>query len=278
MTNRLSLVFLSILQFITSGISGYAQEIAHVAEVKASSFIVEHTYNFDRYHPLQALDQGEEADRTAWNEAVPGPGINEWFEIDFTDMVTADKIYIQPGYYDPAWYHANNRIKRLVVSLDSQTRDTVFPDGMEWKAIDLGKEVSFKHIRFTIKDIYKGSSYNDTCISRISFSLHDKPVALDLSRPLENMRREWLSRIRTSPSPAGMILGRMVDMGIYAGDVHYFFKDGIYVTSVIQNVPGSVTESDPLGRMIIIGSLAYASSPMPVGHRQLTFSLHPSFS
>jgi hypothetical protein len=198
---------------------------AAVAEVKASSFVVESVLAYGRYHPLMAID-GDPA--TAWNEAAKGPGLGEWIEIAFDTPITADAIHLMPGYYATQWYQKNNRIKSLEIALDGKTIQAELTDGMDEKTIKLEKETTFSRIRLMIKDIYKGTAYDDTCLAEISFWLHKRKIELAIDAPKVKLAEDdRQAQIASMDTPSGK---KIIYLGLMGGgDEEYFFMDGVYV-------------------------------------------------
>ncbi|MCL6592295.1 MAG: hypothetical protein K6U80_20410 [Firmicutes bacterium] len=129
---------------------------------------------------------------TAWVEGAKGNGIGEWvkFHIDastsFPDAVTnnpfsLDEIGVLPGYAKSLkTWSENNRVKKLLVvayspklaqnewvvyrlNLKDENKLQIFtiPEDKIGYSIQIMK----KDIWIKIEDIYKGTKYDDTCIS-----------------------------------------------------------------------------------------------------------------
>ena len=102
---------------------------------------------------------------TPWCEGREGYGVNEWFQKTF--FHEGDKIVILNGYVDPNhsdYYYKNGRIKDISVTTEKGTSDVVLKDIPQIQVIDLDKYTSGE-IRLTIKSVYEGSKYKDTCLS-----------------------------------------------------------------------------------------------------------------
>lgn len=109
---------------------------------------------------------------TPW---VPGKennssGIDEYLEIEFTEP--KDNIVVLNGYVDLEkryLYKANNRVKTAIItSLDEENPFEIeyeFEDYVHFSEIDFPCEVS--KVRFTIKEVYKGEKWDDTCITAV---------------------------------------------------------------------------------------------------------------
>ena len=131
---------------------------------------------------------------TAWVEGVDGDGIGEWIKISIdaytvlseitTTPFEISKIAIIPGYgkSEKTWVE-NNRVKKLMLVI--HTPPKVIPKENEWVVIRLNLEDENKFQIFSIpveltaanvypmrkavwlkiEEVYKGTKYEDTCIS-----------------------------------------------------------------------------------------------------------------
>ena len=106
-----------------------------------------------------------------WVEGKKGDGIEESFEFDInypTRGLPLD-IRILNGYVDPLKPHLfkeNNRIKKALLETDTGIKkEFEFRDEVEFTQIILPSDV--KHIKLTILEVYKGTKYQDTCITSV---------------------------------------------------------------------------------------------------------------
>ncbi|MDD6487077.1 MAG: hypothetical protein PUF61_09045 [Spirochaetales bacterium] len=106
-----------------------------------------------------------------WVEGKKGDGIGESFEFDTTypkGGLPLD-VRILNGYVDPLKPHLfkeNNRIKKALLETDTGIKKEVeFRDEVEFTQIILPSDV--KHIKLTILEVYKGTKYQDTCITAV---------------------------------------------------------------------------------------------------------------
>ncbi|MBQ0002846.1 MAG: hypothetical protein KBT21_04855 [Treponema sp.] len=103
-----------------------------------------------------------------WVEGASDSGIGESILVEFTQDMYG--ISILNGYADinrMKFYKENSRVKTLLVEdLQNGTSQTVnFEDCVYFNYINFSKPTS--KIKLTIKDVYSGSKYSDTCISAI---------------------------------------------------------------------------------------------------------------
>jgi hypothetical protein len=107
---------------------------------------------------------------SCWAEGVAGNGEGEWLEINAKVPVLLDTVQITNGLaVSDALFRANNRIKKLDLSVNGGDPITVqLPDQMDPFSIKLPetKEV-VRSIRLTIREVYPGTKYQDTCITRV---------------------------------------------------------------------------------------------------------------
>lgn len=106
-----------------------------------------------------------------WVEGKKGDGIGESFEFDINypkGGLPLD-IRILNGYVDPLKPHLfkeNNRIKKALLETDTGIKkEFEFRDEVEFTQIILPSDV--KHIKLTILEVYKGTKYQDTCITSV---------------------------------------------------------------------------------------------------------------
>jgi hypothetical protein len=125
---------------------------------------------------------------TAWAEGAKGPGIGEYIEITFEKGFDVACIAAINGYSKNAeTYYNNNRIKDLQIdyvgrdgkSINHNSTIVSFKDlpyskinGENFAKMlsvigDFGDGESFKKIRLTIKSVYPGKKFNDTCLSEL---------------------------------------------------------------------------------------------------------------
>lgn len=107
---------------------------------------------------------------TAWIEGAKGDGVGESLLLTLNKPTKVSQVGIMGGYgKSKNIYFANNRVAELkVVINDSYTITRSLYDAMTLQFLDVGnysKEV--KTIKLMITKIYKGTKYDDTCISEI---------------------------------------------------------------------------------------------------------------
>jgi hypothetical protein len=107
-----------------------------------------------------------------WSEGVAGPGIGEWVEIEPTKPTPLFAISISPGFQStnkPERFEQNGRPSRVEIALNGENRFTAtLGDKPESQLIPiLGYTKPVAKIRITILDVFPGTRFSDTCISRV---------------------------------------------------------------------------------------------------------------
>ena len=168
----------------------------------ASSFLIDEKYAKDRYSPNKVFDERE---NTAWVVRTDHGGVGEyicfWISIDSGNgdyFPKKSKLNIKSGLFtNKNLYYANNRLKMakleiyecdvlygqdkirlrnkpilnksMKLDFDDEMVEQQFDIVIEKPKIKLKDEsqLFFYFGKLIITDIYKGSKYNDTCISEI---------------------------------------------------------------------------------------------------------------
>jgi hypothetical protein len=147
--------------------SGYEPKIV---SIKSSSHLAEKKKKYTG----ENFVLGRTKDNIPWVEGVKGSGINEWIELTlYPGDNPVDALLISNGYVDftrPQLYRANNRVK--VLQIEVLNTDIVFSvtlnDTYQFQEIRMPKRVTkATKIRLTIKEVYKGEKWDDTCINLV---------------------------------------------------------------------------------------------------------------
>ena len=133
-------------------------------EINASSFLIE---GKKAYKPENITKLTLES---PWAESVKGNGENEYIEIDSWTSLNFIFFNGYVSYSKPYLYSYNSRPKTLEIEeLTSGKKITVLlkdtPNPQIVKC-DLDSRIEGK-IRITIKDVYSGKKYSDTCLNCI---------------------------------------------------------------------------------------------------------------
>ena len=158
--------------------------ITSCVDITSSSMLTE-KYDKNMYQPVKVLDGKPD---TGWMESDKGNGAGEWLEIKFEKPVTADKLVIYPGWFDKRYWEQNNRIKSLQIELDGYTQTTKFKDQMIPQEVNLDGAKTFSKAKFIIKDVYKSTKWDDSCINEIEFWNKGVKLNIDISAFADQMK------------------------------------------------------------------------------------------
>jgi len=125
-----------------------------------------------------------------WAEGVPGDGIGEWLQVEFTRP--SDEIMILNGYVDfrnmSAYMH-NNRLKKIRIESERPafSIEYTLPDYVAYHSVPLPQKTT--KVKITILEVYKGLKYSDTCVTAIA-------LPQERSRSIEEEKREVLEYLK----------------------------------------------------------------------------------
>lgn len=124
---------------------------------------------------------------TAWVEGVAGDGVGEWIDIKLDDMPYLG-VAIANGYIkNEEVYYNNNRVKTIYIETWDENGDLMTHGEIELRDIEFdsvedreycsawlyyisNRGSSFQkvsRIRLTIREVYPGEKFHDTCISEL---------------------------------------------------------------------------------------------------------------
>jgi hypothetical protein len=145
-----------------------------VSKLYASSELIDKN---NRYAVKNIIDERPE---TAWVEGRKDSGINEYINIHFNTRVEVEpnnyeegllkikKIGIINGYAkNNTIFKQNNRVKKIRLKGGSHDQIYTLKDTMDMQYIEFDEPILTSMIKITIFEVYKGSKYDDTCISEI---------------------------------------------------------------------------------------------------------------
>jgi hypothetical protein len=105
----------------------------------------------------------------AWVEGKPGQGVGEWITIDFREPRLVKAVIVRNGYQKSRDIFArNSRVRRLrLVFSQGETQTLTLADNMDLQRIALDPPVSASWVQFIIDDVYPGSTYADTAVTKL---------------------------------------------------------------------------------------------------------------
>ena len=115
---------------------------------------------------MKAVDGSE---KSSWQEGVDGDGIGESIHLGVDQPRAVKYLSFKLGNWNSdKYYDGNNRPKELLITVGDVTQSVVFPDGKEEYWVELSGECETSEINLTIRSVYSGSQWDDTCIAEVS--------------------------------------------------------------------------------------------------------------
>jgi hypothetical protein len=193
--------------------------------VTASSILRDSFNRFEQnYLPVYVAD---DAPDTAWVEGVKGQGVGEsltWVGPPL-QKAKALKIFIRNGLQaSKKLFDANGRAKKIRLETVAPNPDGAgfHPAGTPlelelksvegWQEIDLPLDGAFSALKLTLLSTYKGTRYEDTCISdlRVYVNGEDPYKAEVEAKALENIKAFIASRAALKPQLASAYEGKLL--------------------------------------------------------------------
>ena len=145
-----------------------------------------------------------------WAEGAKGVGVGETVTFSFEEEVEIDRLKLWNGYQrSPSHFSGNGRVKTFSFGLKGQTPvDYSVKDSQQPEEINLASPVKGREFILTIKDIYRGTKYEDLVISEIHFMNEDQSIILQ-SDVIEN-------RVKMQRALASNLLKQFLDRNISA--------------------------------------------------------------
>ncbi len=161
--------------------------LAYAKNFKASSTLKDNTYTYDVnniFVPCKGEYKVLWFQNLPWAEGKEDEGIGEYIEFEIMSanelidrlgdwIIEGDiTISILNGFVNPMkqkLFYENNRLKKAAVWTDDKKSFEInFNDYVEFTEFSVPKKT--KKVRIEILDVYKGTKYNDTCITKIDVS------------------------------------------------------------------------------------------------------------
>jgi hypothetical protein len=160
------------------------KQIAAITSIKASSILNDNITT--RYYPHNIIRPQHGKISIPWAEGKTNEGIGEFIEIQYSEVITFDKIAIINGFNDIEWFTKNNRIKELIIESNGKQQKITLEDTINKVKYPLRESISSNKIKLIIGSIYKGTHFNDTCLSHYELSSGNNKVNI-ISIPKYNV-------------------------------------------------------------------------------------------
>ncbi len=174
--------------------------------------ILEHWKNPGKYISMNAFDGNlktcfAKRESTLFDKG----GISSLFNISFEKYVKIDTIKIAAGcFLNEKYYKMNNRLKGIKILFFREPDETggssliidesfELKDNMRYQVMKLKKAYNTYWIMFDVTSIYKGSQYNDTCVSDVKFYYRGRELKLeDIVRAKKEAVKNYIQGLRNS--------------------------------------------------------------------------------
>lgn len=146
--------------------------LAHAGIVDVSSVTASRTLPDDEGVSYAETNTTDHKQSTVWVEGdTSGSGLGDWIEYDFGAEVELTSFRIWNGnFYSYDFWNRHNRIKEVEVAFSDGTKQMItLTDEMAPELVTLEKPVKTSSVKFKIKAIYRGTTFNDTVVSEIVF-------------------------------------------------------------------------------------------------------------
>lgn len=138
---------------------------AAVSKASASSVVQDNSAGI-KNEAAQMVDGNE---ITSWQEGVDGDGIGEWTQFILKKEYNVRYLTFKMGNWrDQDRYNMNNRPKGILLRMGGQEYKLTFPDGKNEYMVELSDSLPISDLYLEITSVYKGSSWDDTCISEMT--------------------------------------------------------------------------------------------------------------
>ena len=105
----------------------------------------------------------------AWVEGQAGQGIGEWIVVEFSAPRRISGLAIDNGYQkNQDIYFKNSRVRTIEVAFSQGRRETIsLADRFGTQNFSFATPTVASWIQLTIKDVFPGTKYTDTAISKL---------------------------------------------------------------------------------------------------------------
>lgn len=128
----------------------------------------------NKFYEYNAWKVTDRDPATCWCEGKSDDGLNESITLVFDKTYLINQISLMNGLCaDEELFYKNSRVRTITVSFSNgESFDYDCQDGWNNRqnTITLNRGVEASSITITVKSVYQGRNYNDTCISEISLS------------------------------------------------------------------------------------------------------------
>lgn len=111
----------------------------------------------------------DKKDDTSWQEGVSGYGINESVSFSFDDLHKVKYIAFKLGNWkNDKYYYGNAKPKTINLVFGDYSGQVTFTGERKVEWVEVSPSVNADSMRLELKDVYPGTSWEDTCISEVT--------------------------------------------------------------------------------------------------------------
>jgi hypothetical protein len=227
---------LTVLMILINLCIGYAQQNQSVSidYIHSGAIVVDEWKSPGLYSPVNIFDGNLNtiyAQRKCRSFRYESKGIN--FTVRFNRSVQIDEIRIMNGFgKNTDLFRKNSRIKSIRMELyadDGLKLDekptietTVLNDTMEFQSLKFSKEHRVKLLKLITVDLYKGSKYDDTCMTELGFYYKGQKIKIN---DINNLKKEYITKVGNDLIKAFSDKTYVFDTDTW-NDTVQLFKDG----------------------------------------------------
>ncbi len=149
---------------------------AQAAQIKIAGVMASSRYPTEEGISYSETNVKDGKVSTVWVEGEDGSGLGSWIEIDLGGSHTVTHIKLWNGnWYSWDFWNRHNRAKEIEISFtDGTSQKFTLKDEKVAEVITFDKPVTTSTLKLKIKGIYRGTTFNDTCVSEIAV-FNDQP-------------------------------------------------------------------------------------------------------
>ena len=111
----------------------------------------------------------DKKDDTSWQEGVSGYGINESVSFSFDSFHKVKYIAFKLGNWkNDKYYYGNAKPKTINLVFGDYSGEVTFTGERKVEWVEVSPSVNADSMRLELKDVYPGTSWEDTCISEVT--------------------------------------------------------------------------------------------------------------